>query len=147
MQRSLRSKHRSHGWRPDQCGLLRIPARRVFRGMGGRVWGAARSLPKQFVSVVRQVKVPPRLRRSACPPQGFWRRGYAQAGTGLLRRPHGSVRLSFFHPWLNGYAENPHLSVERLHLPRKDLPVFHPHVPMMGDSQMGNRASRESVEG
>ena len=137
MQRSLRSKHRSHGWRPDQCGLLRIPARRVFRGMGGRVWGAARSLPKQFVSVVRQVKVPPCLRRS----------GYAQAGTGLLRRPHWPVRLSFFHPWLNGYAENPHLSVERLHLPRKDLPVFHPHVPMMGDSQMGNRASRESVEG
>ena len=45
----------------------------------------------------RQTKVPPCLHRSACPPQGFWRWGYAQAGTGFLRRPHRPVRLSFFY--------------------------------------------------
>ena len=88
----------SHGWRPDPCGLLRTPERRIFRRMGNRVCGTARSLSKCFVSAVRQAKVPPCLRRSACPPQGFWRRGYAQAGTGFLRRPHWPVRLSFFDP-------------------------------------------------
>jgi hypothetical protein len=83
-----------HGWRPGQCGLLRTPARRVFRRMGNRACGGARSLPRCFVSAVRQAKVPPCLRRSACPPQGFWRWGFAQAGTGFLRRPHWPVRLS-----------------------------------------------------
>jgi hypothetical protein len=30
-------------------------------------------------------KVPPCLRRSACPPQGFWKSGFAQAGLRLLQ--------------------------------------------------------------
>jgi hypothetical protein len=45
-----------------QCDLLRTPAWRVSRGMGDRPCRATRSLPRRFISAVRQ---------STVPPQGF----------------------------------------------------------------------------
>ena len=80
----LGSQALSREWRPDQYCLLRTPERRVLRRMGNRPCGGTRSFSRCFTSAARLAKVPPCLRRS----------GFAQAGTGFLRRPHWPGRLS-----------------------------------------------------
>jgi hypothetical protein len=40
------------------------------------------------VPVTHPLAVPPCLRRSACPPQGFWRWGFAQADLNLSHLAH-----------------------------------------------------------
>ena len=64
---------------------------------------------RKGLGFLRQIteRKPPCLRRSACPPQGFWRRGFAQAGLKFLQpaplRPNLS-RINVFRHCPTGWV-------------------------------------------
>jgi hypothetical protein len=59
--------------------------------------------------VANPLAVPPCLRRSACPPQGFWRRGFAQAGLNLSHLAHlllgSGIPMAICHEKRDAYVK------------------------------------------